>query len=374
MLVGYPPFVSDNQFETCKRIMDWKQYLKFPSEIKISSEAKDLIEKLVTDVDIRIGFTGASEIKSHPFFKSINWDNIRSITPAFVPSISHDIDTKYFDKFEEEDSFYPANCEKPKHVFKDICFINFDFERSEKAENLMKQIENPEFFENTLKQASSKIHSPKKSEGHIFRKIKPEDHDNSKVRSVIFKNTQDNLSRPILSHAHRELKIIDLSKCRVHDLNSEDSNNSNRKVENYTSHKSCNSNKNKNTEFPSNQTKLVMPRSSLKKCGSEVILTAKEKEVTIYTNKSIIKDFEVKEAKKPDYGDLQAESHLQNELNKKDNDHELKKKKVTIFLNSEQNHDDSIIQEGTCIPVLVAHHKFEIKSNGKATSISIKVR
>ena len=50
MLCGYAPFSSDNPQNTCKKIMNFKRYLEFPKQIKLSPEAIDLIRKLVTDV------------------------------------------------------------------------------------------------------------------------------------------------------------------------------------------------------------------------------------------------------------------------------------------------------------------------------------
>jgi len=55
----------------------------------------DLIKKLITDLglnllilDSRLGYNGADEIKSHPFFKNIDWENIKKITPPFIPDVN----------------------------------------------------------------------------------------------------------------------------------------------------------------------------------------------------------------------------------------------------------------------------------------------
>lgn len=136
--------------------MNWKQFLKFPAESKVSAESRDLIRKLVNDVDKRIGFTGAEEIKNHPFFKGIDWSNIKAIKPLFVPEVHHEFDTKYFDKFDEEDSFYPNSEEVAKQISNDICFIDFDFERGVKNEdNLLKLFNDSRFIQSALSQAIS---------------------------------------------------------------------------------------------------------------------------------------------------------------------------------------------------------------------------
>ncbi|XP_047332496.1 serine/threonine-protein kinase tricornered-like [Impatiens glandulifera] len=63
MLVGYPPFYSDEPMATCRKIINWKTHLKFPEEAELSPEAKDLVSKLLCNVDKRLGANGANEIK-----------------------------------------------------------------------------------------------------------------------------------------------------------------------------------------------------------------------------------------------------------------------------------------------------------------------
>jgi len=77
MLIGYPPFFSEDQSITCQKILHFKQTFKIPSDSKISNHAKDIIYKLVTSSDKRLGVNGVNEIKAHPFFAGINWEKIR---------------------------------------------------------------------------------------------------------------------------------------------------------------------------------------------------------------------------------------------------------------------------------------------------------
>lgn len=89
MLVGYPPFYSKEPMSTCRKvkykftliffsikldislavfyifimqIVNWKTYLKFPEEAKLSFDAKDLVSRLLCNVDQRLGTRGAHEI------------------------------------------------------------------------------------------------------------------------------------------------------------------------------------------------------------------------------------------------------------------------------------------------------------------------
>lgn len=131
MIIGYPPFYADSPAETCRKIINWRKHLSFPSSINISNESIDLIKRLITDVDKRLGYNGAEEIKAHPFFKGIDWKNIRKVRPPFIPKLSSQYDNQYFDKFEEEDPFYP-NEKEVKNYKKDVCFVDFTYKKEGK--------------------------------------------------------------------------------------------------------------------------------------------------------------------------------------------------------------------------------------------------
>lgn len=45
------------------QIVNWRNHLKFPEEAKLSAETKDLICKLLCNVEQRLGTKGADEIK-----------------------------------------------------------------------------------------------------------------------------------------------------------------------------------------------------------------------------------------------------------------------------------------------------------------------
>ncbi|GAA0138553.1 non-receptor serine/threonine protein kinase [Lithospermum erythrorhizon] len=104
MLVGYPPFYSDDPMSTCRKIVNWRSHLKFPEEAKLSPEAKDLISKLLCNVNHRLGSNGANEIKVHPWFTGTNWERIYHIEAAFIPEVKDDLDTQNFENFEEAES------------------------------------------------------------------------------------------------------------------------------------------------------------------------------------------------------------------------------------------------------------------------------
>ncbi len=128
MMIGFPPFFSKTSTETCRKILNWKNTFYIPEEADISNEAYDILIKLINDVEYRLGGNGAEQVKNHPFFKGVDWNNIKKQKPPFIPQLDSDYDTKYFDDFKENEPFYPINKEKYPSK-KDICFVDFTYNR-----------------------------------------------------------------------------------------------------------------------------------------------------------------------------------------------------------------------------------------------------
>lgn len=85
LLHGRTPFKGSGNRETLFNVVG--QSLKFPDGSNVSFSAKDLIRGLlVKNPQKRLGFKrGATEIKQHPFFASVNWALIRSTQPPEIP-------------------------------------------------------------------------------------------------------------------------------------------------------------------------------------------------------------------------------------------------------------------------------------------------
>ncbi|KAH7684882.1 Non-specific serine/threonine protein kinase protein [Dioscorea alata] len=85
LLFGKTPFKGSGNRATLFNVVG--ESLKFPETPTVSFAAKDLIRGLlVKEPQQRIGFRrGATEVKQHPFFQSINWALIRCTTPPDVP-------------------------------------------------------------------------------------------------------------------------------------------------------------------------------------------------------------------------------------------------------------------------------------------------
>ena len=152
MLVGYPPFFSEDPAITYKKILNWTDYFQIPSEANQSYAASDIVSKQVSDPRERLGINGVQEIKAHPFFSGVDWKNIRQSQAPYPPELSYPTDTKYFDKFDEEEPWWiPENNPKKKkrkfNKFVDFQFCDFTMkktveqEKSRLAMNLLKEIE-----------------------------------------------------------------------------------------------------------------------------------------------------------------------------------------------------------------------------------------
>jgi len=108
MLIGYSPFKPKNK----EKKIDIKIYY-MPVDYKpyLSREVRSLIMGLLTvEPTLRLGsgITDAEEIKSHNFFKDIDWDEVKckELKPPYIPIIRSKDDYSNFDKvFTQEDPF-----------------------------------------------------------------------------------------------------------------------------------------------------------------------------------------------------------------------------------------------------------------------------
>lgn len=96
MLTGSPPFCGGNKKKTMAKILKGK--VTFPAYL--TQDAKDFVGKLLRrDPVQRLGSEDASDVKSHRFFRKVNWDDClaRKLPPPFVPTLTTDTDVSCFD-------------------------------------------------------------------------------------------------------------------------------------------------------------------------------------------------------------------------------------------------------------------------------------
>ncbi|KAJ8506669.1 hypothetical protein OPV22_007555 [Ensete ventricosum] len=135
MLVGYPPFYSEDPMSTCRKIVNWRNHLKFPEEAKLSAEAKDLICRLLCNVEHRLGTKGAHEIKAHPWFKGTQWEKLYQMEAAFKPEVNDELDTQNFEKFEETSASVQTSSKsgpwRKMLPSKDVNFVGYTYKNFE---------------------------------------------------------------------------------------------------------------------------------------------------------------------------------------------------------------------------------------------------
>ncbi|KAK3943452.1 putative serine/threonine-protein kinase [Diplogelasinospora grovesii] len=107
MLYGTTPFKGKNRNATFANIL--REDIPFPDHAgapQISNLCKSLIRKLlIKDENRRLGArAGASDIKSHPFFRTTQWALIRHMKPPIVPNQGRGIDTINFRNVKESES------------------------------------------------------------------------------------------------------------------------------------------------------------------------------------------------------------------------------------------------------------------------------
>ncbi|XP_040570908.1 serine/threonine-protein kinase tricornered [Lepeophtheirus salmonis] len=131
MLIGHPPFCSENPQETYRKIMNWKGALVFPPEVPISESAEETIRKFCCESDFRV--SSLDDIKKINFFQGVDWDHIRERPAAIAVNVKSIDDTSNFDEFTETDLTLPKppkTCDQ-KSGYKDWVFINYTFKRFE---------------------------------------------------------------------------------------------------------------------------------------------------------------------------------------------------------------------------------------------------
>ena len=169
MMIGYPPFYSESSTETCKKILNWENHLEIRSETNISKDAVDILKRLINAPEKRLGRNGADEIKQHPYFKNVDWKHIKeTMIPPFIPQLKGPFDTKYFDEYEETEPFYPLNNNEKgnKYQKKDMCFVDFTYNRENDKDYRINMITALEVFD-SIQESIKKININQKMDKNL---------------------------------------------------------------------------------------------------------------------------------------------------------------------------------------------------------------
>ncbi|NXL61886.1 CTRO kinase, partial [Chordeiles acutipennis] len=126
MIYGRSPFTEGTSAKTFNNIMNFQRFLKFPEDVKVSSEFLDLIQSLLCGQKERLGYEG---LCCHPFFSKIDWNDIRNSPPPFVPTLKSDDDTSNFDEPEKNSRVLSSTRQLNPAGFsgEDLPFVGFSF-------------------------------------------------------------------------------------------------------------------------------------------------------------------------------------------------------------------------------------------------------
>lgn len=133
MLVGQPPFLANSPAETQLKVITYEKSLHIPPQANLTREASDLILRLCSSADRRLG-KNADEVKAHSFFKGIDFKtDLRQQKAPYIPKIEHPTDTSNFDPIDPEkirnsssDSFdFNSDTGKSFHGFYEFTFRRF---------------------------------------------------------------------------------------------------------------------------------------------------------------------------------------------------------------------------------------------------------
>uniref|UniRef100_A0A8C1PEV4 non-specific serine/threonine protein kinase n=1 Tax=Cyprinus carpio TaxID=7962 RepID=A0A8C1PEV4_CYPCA len=124
------PFADGTSTKTINNIMNFQRFLKFPEEPKASVQFVDLLQSLLCGSRERLGYEG---LRSHPFFSSVDWTNLRHALPPFVPSLRSEDDTSNFEEPERPPRpAAAAQRDHPRSGFhgRDLPFVGWCFSRA----------------------------------------------------------------------------------------------------------------------------------------------------------------------------------------------------------------------------------------------------
>ena len=95
-LVGFPPFNDESPQQIFQNILKREIGWPLPPD-ELSPVAKDFIDRLLhPNPHRRLGANGAGEVKAHPFFEGVDWENLLETKLMFLPEPDSETDTGYF--------------------------------------------------------------------------------------------------------------------------------------------------------------------------------------------------------------------------------------------------------------------------------------
>uniref|UniRef100_A0A4W5P441 Citron Rho-interacting kinase n=1 Tax=Hucho hucho TaxID=62062 RepID=A0A4W5P441_9TELE len=131
MIYMKSPFTDGTTTKTTHNIMNFQRFLRFPQDPKASKHFVDLVQSLLCGAQERLGF---EELRCHPFFSTVDWNNLRQALPPFVPTLRAEDDTSNFEEPPEKPRPRRADAQRdpPRPGFQgqDLPFLGWFFSRA----------------------------------------------------------------------------------------------------------------------------------------------------------------------------------------------------------------------------------------------------
>jgi serine/threonine-protein kinase LATS1/2 len=124
-----------DSFSSVFQVINYEHTLHIPVEATLSPAAANLIQRVCTGPDERLGSKGADQIKAHMFFSEItDFGYLRKQPALYKPTIRNPTDTSNFDPIDPE-KLLPngiprkegtlENGKNPDHAFYEFTFRRF---------------------------------------------------------------------------------------------------------------------------------------------------------------------------------------------------------------------------------------------------------
>eukprot|EP00301_Raphidiophrys_heterophryoidea_P022233 c6439_g1_i1.p1 GENE.c6439_g1_i1~~c6439_g1_i1.p1 ORF type:complete len:463 (+),score=115.50 c6439_g1_i1:42-1430(+) len=123
LVTGHGPYPSSID-RTALTLAVRKGTVAIPQD-SMSAECFDLLKQLLQfNPSNRLGNrNGAADIKSHAWFRGINFEMLRHVTPPFVPNVTSQHDTSNFTvQIDDDDDHTVSVTAEANHVFRDFDF------------------------------------------------------------------------------------------------------------------------------------------------------------------------------------------------------------------------------------------------------------
>ena len=349
MVVGFPPFFSENPSDTCKKIVKWKEHFSIPSDANLSPEAENFILRMVSPCETRLGINGVEEIKKHPFFKGIDWNNIRKMKAPFIPELKNDYDTHYFDTFQEQEPFYPPITSSKVKQRKDVNYAGYTFNRDNEniKDSFVQALEVLEAVEKT---------AAKKKIKEIITDSNSPDLEKINEEKINTKKNENNKNNNINNNTVNKVKLNqgNSSKENIQNNSNKEINNNNNKEKNSNSIKLNNpkNNNNSNTNLANGTNNIIRLNNNNSGVNSQNRNTIKNKDKIIPINsKSKEKDTKIikmNRSKEKDNKAININSKSKEKDNKNIGINSKSKEKdnnKVIILNKSKDKDSKLISK-----------------------------